>query len=319
MSVRMLDEFCHGLMDDEAPRERLRPTDMARQFVDFFGLSAFPRMDEIASLLERAGVGTAVCSRLPEGLRGIHTGTRNGHYLIEYDAADWKGAQEHTVFHETYEILRKRLRDLYPEMRAPEGKSMCRQADRFAAATLMQPHVFSLFAETCGFDVVTLQRTYRRAYSSLTLRLVEVMGHQPLLAVLYERKEVGDPHDWAESPAPEVFRATVVARTPGFRLSTRKRPLSSLRGLLPRRGSPPVRGSAAERVVLTGRPTYVQRVSGYDLWQADDVTVSARPVVWHGKLAKVSMVAVPYRDRSVLLPQLGQASFELITQAHQVI
>ena len=91
MSVRMLDEFCHGLMDDEAPRERLRPNDMARQFVDFFGLSAFPRMDEIASLLERAGVGTAVCSRLPEGLRGIHTGTKNGHYLIEYDARRLEG------------------------------------------------------------------------------------------------------------------------------------------------------------------------------------------------------------------------------------
>ena len=58
----------------------------------------------------------------------------------------------------------------------------------------------------------------------------------------------------------------VVARTPGFRLRLQKRPLSCLRGLLPRRGGPPAQGSVVERVVLTGRPVYVERVSGYDLW-----------------------------------------------------
>ena len=71
--------------------------------------------------------------------------------------------------------------------------------------------------------------------------------------------------------------------------------------------------------MLTGRPVYVERVSGYDLWRVDDVTVAARPVFWHGRLAKVALVAVPYRDRSVLLPQLANASFERISHAHQVI
>ncbi len=145
------------------------------------------------------------------------------------------------------------------------------------------------------------------------------MQSQPLLTVLYERKEEGEPRTWEAAPAPEVFRATVVARTPGFRLRTQKRPLSCLRGLLPRRGAPPAPGSVAERVVLTGRPVYVERVSGHDLWRADDVTVAARPVNWHGRLAKVSVTAVPYRDRSILSPQLGHASFERIPQVHQVI
>ena len=318
MNGVMLDEFCHLLMNGGTPG-RLLPTDVAREFVDFFGLSAFPRMDEIKALLNRAGVGAVVYSRDTGGLRGYHTGTKNGRYLIKCDASDSNVAQEHTVLHETYEIIRERLRDLHPRVGLLQGKSLCRQADRFAAAALMQPDVFSLFAETAGFDVVALQRTYARAYSSLTIRLAEVMRHQPLLAVLYERREEGDPHLWASDPVPEVFRATVVARTSGFRLRTQKRPLSCLRGLLPRRGGPPAQCSVAERVVLTRRPVYVERVSGYDLWRTDDVTVAARPVNWHGRLAKIAVVAVPYRDRSVLAPQLAHASFERIPYAHQVI
>ena len=154
------------------------------------------------------------------------------------DASEGDGAREHTTLHECYEIVRERLHDLYPHLGAPRGKTKCRQADRFAAAALMQPYWFSLFAETSGFDVVALHRTYGRAYSSLTIRLAEVMRHQPLLAVLYERGEAGDPREWAADAPPEVFRAKVVARTPGFRLRTRqKTPVQSSRSAAPAGGS----------------------------------------------------------------------------------
>ena len=314
-----LDDFCHLLMDGGGPRSRLHPAAIAREFVDFFGLSAFPRTDEVKTLLERAGIQTVVRRRETGGLRGYHVGTRDGDYCIEIDAKDWEGAHEHTMLHETYEIVRERLADLYPRMGSPQGRAKCRQADRFAASALMQPHWFSMFVEASGFDVVALQGTYGRAYSSLTLRLAEVMRHQPLLAVLYERKEGTDPRRWTATPPPGAFRATVVARTPGFRLRVVRRPLSYLRGLLPRRDAPPAQCSVAERVVLTGRPVYVERVSGYDLWKSDDMTVAARPVTWHGHLAKIAVMAVPYRDRSVLRPQLGHASFERIPHAHQII
>ena len=66
---------------------------------------------------------------------------------------------------------------------------MCREADRFAAVVLMQAEVFSVFAEKSGLDVVALQRMYGRAYSTVELRLAELMQHQPLLTVLYDRKE----------------------------------------------------------------------------------------------------------------------------------
>ena len=319
MNEVTLDDFCRHLMNGGAPNGRLQPPAIARQFVDYFGFSAFPDMDEIKTVLEGAGVATVVLSHDTGGFRGYHTGEKDGVYEIVIDASEPKGTQEYTAFHESYEIVRERLRDIYPKIGAPEGRRKCRQADRFAAAALMQPYWFSLFAEASGFDVVALQRTYGRAYSSLTIRLVEVMRHQPLLAVLYERGEEGGPREWAADAAPGVFEAKVVARTPGFRLRTRRRPLSNLRGLLPRRGAPPTQCSVAERVILTGRPVYVERVSGYDLWHNDDVTVAARPASWHGRLAKVALVAVPYRDRSILRPQLAHAHFERIPRAHQVI
>ena len=315
----LLGDFCRALMERDDPPKRLSPVFLADAFVDFFDLSTFPRMEEITTLLRRSGVGIVVRSNLDNGrMRGVHTGIKNGPYVIQLDD-EWNGAQEHTVLHETYEILRERLHDLFPRMARARGETMCWQADAFAAAVLMQPEFFSLFAETTGLDVVALQKTYGRAYSSLTLRLAEVMKHQPLMSVLYEREEEGTPHQWSVNHAPSQFIAKVVARTPGFRLRLRNRPLSCLRGLLPRRGSPPAPCSVAERVILTGRSVYIERVSGYDLWRADDISVAARPVRWHGRLAKVCLVAVPYRDRSVLSPQLGQASFEHIPEAYQVI
>ena len=89
--------------------------------------------------------------------------------------------------------------------------------------------------------------------------------------------------------------------------------------MLPRRGYPPAQYSVAERVILTGEPVNVEQVTGYDLWNADDITVAARLVNWHGRLAKIALVAVPYRDRKVLALQLSRVSFEHIPHAHQVI
>lgn len=317
-TTTLLDDFCNRLMEEVVPSKGLHPSALAQEFVAFFGLPTFPRMQEITTQLEKAGVRTTECTRLRE-LRGYHTGTRNGDYLIEYDAFDWDGAQEQTVLHEFYEIVRERLKDLHPSVWKPQGKGMCREADRFAAAVLMQPAVFSAFAERSGLDVVALQRVYGRAYSTVALRLAEVMQHQPLLAVLYERKEGGEPHQWSETCPPERFKASVVVRTPGFRLRTTRRPLSCLRAMLPRRGSAPAPGSVAERVILTGKPVYIERVSGYDLWQADDLAVAAMPVFWYGKLAKIAVIAVPYHDRSVLSRQVCRAVFQRIAEAHQVI
>ena len=310
-------DFCINLLDD-APERGLDPEGIAARFVHYFNVPARPTMEQLTVLLEETEFGT-VTGQCRESLdvKGIHFSSPNGGYDIHYREDLWEGSKEHTVLHETYEIIDETLCELYSGAVPP--RRVCWQADRFAASALMQPRWFSLFAEASGFDAVALHETYGRAYSSLAIRLAEVMRNQPLLSVLYERDEEGEPWEWDPNPSPEIFTAKVVARTPGFRLRTQRRPLSALRGLLPRRDDSPAPGSVAERVILTGKPVYVERVSGYDLWRNDDVTVAARPVSWYGRVAKIALIAVPYRDRSVLTPQLGHAPFERISRAYQVL
>ena len=53
-------------------------------------------------------------------------------------------------------------------------------------------------ALNCGLDVVALRREYGCAYASVTIRLAKVLGHLPLMALLYERNQQGDPAVWTE-------------------------------------------------------------------------------------------------------------------------
>ena len=291
--MQTLDSLCREIVDGGPAEEPLDPYCLAAVFVRFFGLSVRPGMDELTDLLRSAGVGSVSGAPLPRGLRGFHASAPQGGYDIHYSENQWEGAQEHTVLHETYEIICETLSGLHPG--SPPVGNVCREADRFAAAVLMQPGPFAAYARATGFDVVALQKRYGRAYASVTLRLGEVMRDQPLLAVLYERGEEGEPSAWTEPPVPDAFRIKVAARTPGFG------PLGSPLLGSARTGTPPPPGSAAERVAFTSQAAYTEE---------GDVAIAARPVFWHGRLAKVAVVAVPHRDRSALRPQLANAPFE---------
>ena len=74
MSPVTLDGFCRHLMEGGAPDVRLHPTAIAREFVDFFGMSAFPDMDEIKTLLENAGVRIVFRPARPEASGAITRG-----------------------------------------------------------------------------------------------------------------------------------------------------------------------------------------------------------------------------------------------------
>ena len=81
------------------------------------------------------------------------------------------------MLHETYEIICETLCEQVTG--SPLERRVCRQADRFAAAVLMQPEEFSLVAEASGLDVLALQRAYRCSYASVTLRLAETVRITP--------------------------------------------------------------------------------------------------------------------------------------------
>ena len=208
-----LEDFCHRLLDDELFRERLEPERLAAAFTEFFHLAARPTVMELAALLRDAGFGT-VSGRELDGLKGVHFGAPKGRYDIYYRDDLWDGAKAHTVLHEAYEIIHETLCALHSD--DPPERRVCREADRFAAAVLMPRDTFTAYALVSGLDVVVLQGVFQCSYASVAMRLAEVMRRQPLVALLYERQDKGDPAGWPDPVNPESFRAAVVKRTPCF-------------------------------------------------------------------------------------------------------
>ena len=287
-----LHGFCRWLLESLPLRRTLNPEWMAAAFVDYFRVSCRPTLEELTLLLKRAGFGH-VTGRDLESMKGIHYSAPGGGYHIHYRKDLWAGAQDYTVLHEAYEIIHETLTDLYSGYRP--GRKICREGDRFSAAVLMQPKVFLVMALASGLDVLALQRMYRCSYASVAMRLAEVVRHPPLMVVLYENTERGDPAGWEQPPS---LTATVVKKTRGMSVPN-SFTIRGARGGVPRRGSPPSPGSLADLVIRCGR-TQSAREGGH--------TVVARPVFWKGKLAKVVVVAVPERDSSILDPQVMASS-----------
>ncbi len=280
------EDFCRGVLDD-SPREALDPERLAARFVRYFDVPARPTMDELRSMLRRTGFGEVTGRHLD--VKGIHYSAPGGGYDIHYRDDLWHGTQDYSVLHETYEIIHETLWDMHSGD-APD-RTVCREAERFAAAVLMQPRAFEPLALEWGLDVPALQRAFRCSYASVTIRLAEVLRRPPLMAILYEREDDGDPAGW---PEPPDFRATVVRRTRGFGTPV-PFPISGFRGGLPRRGRPLPDGSLAEQAARTGRAEYAEE---------GGLAVVARPVIWKERLAKVVVIAVPDRDGAVLDPQV---------------
>ena len=295
--VRTLDDFCDELMRDDSLSQRLEPEGLATDFPRFFGLSARPKLDELAEVFERAGIGKVSPARLPGALRGIHYTLSDESYAIHYQEDQWEGSSEYTLLHEAYEIVNETLGKRGHEQ--PLKRKVCLDADRFAAAVRMPADIFDAYARASGLDVVALHGVFRCSYAAAAIRLGEVMDCQPLFVALYERDEAGDPADWPEGTETHTLRAKVVKRTAGFTPPTS--PLfCDCRGRIPHRNSPLPSGSLAEQAARSGRPEYAEE---------DGIAVVAKPVLWKGRVATVAVVTVPFQDRAVLAPQVGRVNW----------
>lgn len=282
--------FCRDLREELEQGRPLDPEAVAGRFVTRFGVSARPTLAELTDLARRAGFGTVQDGRM-EGLRGTHIGQPGGEYHIYHRDDLWEGSKAQTVAHEMYEIILEHLG--IRESGGPLDPVVCLQAERFAAAALMQPDIFSAYAQASGLDVVALHDQFGCSYASAALRLAEVVRDPPLMVVLYEHTERGDPAGWMEPPA---LRAKVVRRTAGFR-ARRSRLTGGWRGGMPHKGRAIAPGSLAERAARSARVEYAE---------ADGIAGVAAPVVWKGRLAKVVMIAVHWEHRRALEPQLGK-------------
>ena len=295
--TRTLDDFCDRIMADEHPLARLEPEGLAAEFTRYFQVPLRVPLDDLAVLLECAGVGEVSEKPLAGGLRGVHYTLPDGSYAIRYQEGQWEGGKVHTVLHETAEIFYEQVWDRHMDSKPP--REVCPEADRFAAAVMMPPDVFSAYAQASGLDVAALCGQFNCSYASVALRMAEVACRVPLMVVLYERVQWDDPAQWPAPSRPGDLRATVIRRTVDMALP-RSRLLNGWRGGIPRKGKTLSAGSLAEQAARSGGPEYAE---------ADGIAVMATPVVWKGHLSKVAVVAVPWEQRRALEQQLGRRSW----------
>lgn len=213
--ILSLRGLCKEIVGSGPPVWGLGPARIAREFVRYAGLPAFPDFGELCAKLLSMEIGSILPSNhLPPDMRGLHYRLDSDSYEITYAMGASEGARSFTVLHETHEIIYEILAEIFDQP-CPKRRA-CREADRFAAPVLMRPGPFSPHALATGLDVVALRGHYDLPFAALALRLGEVMRSQPMLAVLYERRERGDPGLWVEIPSMETYRASVAVRTPRF-------------------------------------------------------------------------------------------------------
>ena len=290
-----LGGFCRDLLDEHhTGRGHEHGAEaVAARFVERFGVSARPTLEELKALLREGGFGEVVEMSMEGSPKGLHVGVAGEECHIFYKEELWQGARDYTVLHEGYEIMHETLCEMDTGTKAE--REVCREADRFAAAVLMQPGEFQELALASGLDVIALQREYRYAYAAVALRLTEVVRSLPYFVALYERPGRSDPAGWPEGDDPAALRATVVKRTKGM-----GPPASGLingnRGGIPQRHRRVPAGSLGDWAARSGEPEYAE---------ADGIVAVARSVYWKGRLAKLAVVAMPGDFRAVLGPQMG--------------
>ena len=279
------EDFCRELLEDH-PREALDPERLAARFVRYFEVPARPTMAQLKALLKRTGFGEVSGTRHMDA-KGIHYSVPGGGYDIHYREDLWEGTRDYSVVHETYEIIHETLCDMHSG--SQPDREVCTQAERFAAAVLMQPRTFEPLALEWGLDVLRLQRAFRCSYAAVTMRLAEVLRQPPLMAILYAR-----PEGTRGRAAPRDLRAIVVRRTRGFSAPSGF-PICGDRGGIPRWGRLIPDGSLAQQAAHYGTARYAQDC-GY--------AAIARPVIRRGELVRVVVIAVPEGHSVVLGPQM---------------
>ena len=206
----------------------------------------------------------------------------------------------------------------------------------------MQTDIFLKALFESGFDTVQLHHRFWRAYSSVGIRAVDILNERnkalaeeekvDFIVTIYERTEQGDPDEWG-SCTPDKFEAKYSARTKGVKLGTKGGvwlPGGRLRGpnykaprypwhLIPKAGDRVLPNSIVCRVINTNQCHCVQRVTGFDLWGSNDLTFIAQPILWFGKLAKVVLVGVRYKDRGMLDTQLKNIVPVTVKESYQII
>lgn len=302
-------------------------------------VSSRPSILEFHLLGAQLGIDLQASSIMPAAVfKAFHQlSHQSGRYELTYPEEQWTGTSEFHIAHDLYEILQEIFEALYPEYIAPRHPQkptcMAPRANTFAAALVMNEEVMFNAIFKTGFDVVGLRHHFNKAYIAVAKRVIDVLRdrddpHPEVLFAVYEPK-ISQNEDKLEDPfLPELFQAKWVGHTEGILVSPKRSTIRAPRyprHLLPGFGDHVLPGSIVDTVIKSGRPVYLERITGFDLWGDNDLTCLTVPVIWRPQnglgpvVAKVIEVIMPYIQAHLLAPQLNKLSSDRIPERYQFI
>jgi len=304
-----LRSFCERFIVRFGKEAFHEPEVLATEFRQYFGINGVPRLFYLKQLaLNDLGIYEIGPQRAIGGKRGWFFKYGNN-IELQYKVDDWDGSKEFTIAHEIREIMGVVMKDIYPEFVDVEGEELESEAEAFAAAFLMDKDEFYADMVACGFDPIWLHEKYHKSYIAIVSRMATIL--QPMKGCFW-----ASVYEFDEN-APQGF---VVARC--FHRSPKYIPRVRYRVpnfLFPKRGQLVPLKSNLEIASVQRRPVYVQQLKGLDFWEKYCLSVIIRPVLWGGKVAKLIVVAVPYRDSDKFQKQVLSIRPLVVQESFQVI
>jgi len=320
-SRNRLEEFCDRIAHHYSGKPQVAPEELAQDFSTSFRINLPITLDDQLVLAKRLGIRQVRFVPLSDEVGGLNARVGDV-YAIRINELNHRVRQEHTLFHEVFELIQHRLEEVMHSYRRYSKLDLERAADEFASNVFMPSESFLKDAFEKGLDVIELQTKYKRAYSSILIRTARTLQKSgiPFVGLLYEdvdyenvreaKRRMKDP---IESRIP--LEMSLRYRWTTLALSPRQNPV--LASYLPTKGDMVIPGTLARLAFEHRGPVLIERATGFDFFGMDDLTMLIRPVIWdRSAIAKVIITAVRYEQRRLLQPQLSKIEFNMVDRMH---
>lgn len=301
--------FCVDFLNRFGKEAFHDPEILATEFRRFFGINGAPRLLDLRQVaLNELGISEIEPHKPVDGKRGWYL--KHGDYIkLLYSVDEWDGSQEFTVGHELREIIGKICEDVDPQFIDVVGEGLEVSSDAFSAALLMDKDEFYADMVASGYDPIWLHEKYHKSYIAIISRMATVL--QPVKGHFW-----GSVCEFNDEVRPGFVLARCFHRSPKYIPRVRYRVPNFL---FPKRGQLVPLKSNLEIASVQRRPVYVQQLKGLDFWEKYCLSVIIRPVLWGGKVAKLIVIAVPYRDSDKLQKQLLSIQPIMVQESFQLI
>jgi hypothetical protein len=163
-------QFCGFMLQKYENPNNISVEVFAREFLRFFDLLEYVRLEDITELCSAVGITTEV-KDLPRELRGSYA-AYDGEYLIVYPTSRWNGFQLIGLLHELRELMSCVFNDLNSDITIPPNLESL--SESFASAVVMQKRTFTKDVMQSFFNPILLQRTYGLSYHFILYRMIRV-------------------------------------------------------------------------------------------------------------------------------------------------